>query len=54
MNENDKDVRRKQRFNNLKKAFSQLNKFIEKADLSELEIQGLLKAFEHTQDKTFN
>lgn len=38
-----------QRFQNFKKALNQLEKFIaKKADLNELEQQGLIKAFEYT------
>ncbi|AJF06592.1 nucleotidyltransferase substrate binding protein [Geoalkalibacter subterraneus] len=44
------DVRWQQRLNNLKKAFAQLEKFIVKGDLSELEMQGLVKAFEYTYE----
>jgi len=43
-----KDVRWIQRFENFQKAFGQLTKFIDKAELSELEEQGLIKAFEYT------
>ena len=42
------ELRWKQRFNNYLKAFSQLNRFIDKEDLNELEKQGLIKAFEYT------
>ena len=48
MIDENKDVRWKQRFANFQKAFSQLTKFIDKAELSELEEQGLIKAFECT------
>lgn len=48
MIDEDKDVRWIQRFANFQKAFSQLTKFIDKAELSELEEQGLIKAFEYT------
>ena len=44
------DIRWQQRFNNFKKAFAQLEKFIAKGDLSELEMQGLVKAFEYTYE----
>ena len=44
------DIRWEQRFNNYQKAFTQLTKFIDKADLSELEMQGLVKAFEYTYE----
>lgn len=42
------DIRWRQRFANYNKALAQLRKFIEKGDLSELEKQGLIKAFEYT------
>jgi nucleotidyltransferase substrate binding protein (TIGR01987 family) len=48
MIDENKDVRWIQRFANFQKAFSQLTKFIDKAELSELEEQGLIKAFEYT------
>ena len=47
------DVRWKQRFYNFKKAFSQFEKGVNLAltkDLSELEDQGLIKAFEFTHE----
>ena len=44
------DIRWEQRFNNYQKAFTQLKKFIDKAELSELEMQGLVKAFEYTYE----
>ena len=43
-----KDIRWMQRLANFQKAFSQLKKFIDKGVLSELEEQGLIKAFEYT------
>jgi len=42
------DIRWIQRFDNYKKALNQLNKFVNKKELSELERQGLVKAFEYT------
>ena len=45
-----RDIRWEQRFNNYKKAFTQLKKFIDKGELSELEMQGLVKAFEYTYE----
>ena len=45
-----KDIRWKQRFVNYQKALSQLQKFINKGELSELEEQGLVKAFEYTYE----
>jgi len=47
------DIRWKQRFYNFKKAFSQFEKGVTlalKKDLSELEDQGLIKAFEFTHE----
>lgn len=44
------DIRWQQRFSNLKKAFSQLEKFIAFQDLNEMEEQGLIKAFEYTYE----
>ena len=49
-----KDVRWLQRFANYKKALSQLDKFIEKGDLSDLEQQGLIQAFEYTYELAWN
>jgi len=46
----DKDIRWEQRFANYQKALSQLQKFINKGELSELEEQGLVKAFEYTYE----
>lgn len=46
----DTDIRWKQRFANYEKALAQLRKFIEKGHLSELEQQGLIKAFEYTYE----
>ena len=48
MAEEQKDIRWQQRFSNYKKAFARLKKFIDKGSLSELEAQGLIKAFEYT------
>jgi nucleotidyltransferase substrate binding protein (TIGR01987 family) len=48
-----KDIRWEQRFSNYRKALSQLKKFIDKEaqeELSELEKQGLVKAFEYTYE----
>lgn len=47
------DIRWIQRFNNFKKAFSQLNKAVELAQqrkLSDLEQQGLIQSFEYTHE----
>lgn len=50
----NKDVRWKQRFHNYSKALSQLQKFIDKGDLNELEEQGLIQAFEYTYELAWN
>lgn len=44
------DIRWQQRFANYQKALAQLQKFIDKGALSELEQQGLIKAFEYTYE----
>lgn len=44
----EQDIRWEQRFSNYEKALTQLTKFIDKGDLSELEEQGLIKSFEYT------
>ena len=44
------DTRWKQRFYNYQKAVVQLTKFIKKGELSELEEQGIIKAFEYTYE----
>ncbi len=46
----ERDVRWKQRFANFKKALSQLRKFVDKGELSELEEQGAIQAFEYTYE----
>lgn len=49
------DVRWIQRFNNFSRAFSQLQKFIERGkDLNELEEQGLIQAFEYNFELSWN
>ena len=48
------DVRWKQRFSNYKKALANLRKFVDKGELSELEKQGLIKAFEYTYELAWN
>jgi len=47
-------IRWKQRFSNYQKALTQLKKFIDKGELSELEEQGLIKAFEYTYELAWN
>jgi nucleotidyltransferase substrate binding protein (TIGR01987 family) len=54
MNTGNEDIRWKQRFNNYIKAFNQLTKFIEKNKLNDLEMQGLIKAFEYTYELAWN
>ena len=49
-----KDIPWEQRFSNYQKALAQLQKFIDKGDLSELEEQGLIKAFEYTYELAWN
>jgi len=44
------DIRWQQRFTNFQDALKQLQKFIDKGELSELEQQGLIKAFEYTYE----
>ncbi len=48
------DTRWKQRFYNYQKALVQLTKFIVKGELSELEEQGIIKAFEYTYELAWN
>jgi nucleotidyltransferase substrate binding protein (TIGR01987 family) len=48
------DIRWHQRFANYRKALGQLEKFILKGELSELEEQGLIKAFEYTYELAWN
>lgn len=50
----DQDIRWKQRFSNLQKAFAQLEKFMIKHELNELEKQGLIQAFEYTYELAWN
>ena len=52
-----KDIRWLQRFSNFEKAFSQLTSAVELAaerDLSDLEKQGLIQAFEYTHELAWN
>ena len=44
------NIRWQQRFSNFSKAFNQLEKFLKHDDLNELEMQGLIKAFEYTYE----
>ncbi|HKJ43031.1 MAG TPA: nucleotidyltransferase substrate binding protein [Sunxiuqinia sp.] len=50
MNANNQDIRWHQRFGNFNKAFNQLERFLSKEDLNEMEEQGLIKAFEYTYE----
>ena len=50
----DNDIRWEQRFSNYGKALSLLEKFVSKADLSDMEEQGLIKAFEYTYELGWN
>lgn len=52
--ETGKDIRWQQRFANFRKALSQLKKFVDKGDLSELEEQGVIQAFEYTYELAWN
>lgn len=49
-----KDIRWLQRFANYEKALAQLQKFVDKGELSELEEQGLVKSFEYTYELAWN
>ncbi len=48
------DIRWEQRFGNFKKALTGLDEFIKKGNLSKLETQGLIKAFEYTYELAWN
>ena len=48
------DIRWEQRFANYRKALSQLTKFINKGELTDLEEQGIIKAFEYTYELAWN
>lgn len=50
MRNKDNDIRWQQRFYNFKKAFTQLERFLEHKNLNEMEQQGLIKAFEYTYE----
>ena len=48
------DIRWKQRFTNFQDALAQLTAFIDKKDLNDLEVQGLIQAFEYTHELAWN
>lgn len=50
----EEDIRWKQRLVNYQKALGQLQKFIAKGELNELEEQGLIQAFEFTHELAWN
>ena len=54
MTDDDQDIRWQQRFANYRMALAQLQKFIAKGELSELEEQGLIKSFEYTYELAWN
>lgn len=54
MENQNPDIRWKQRFTNYQKALRQLNKFLEVKNLNELEEQGLIQAFEYTYELAWN
>lgn len=48
------NIRWKQRFANYQNALAQLTKFIDKGELNELEVLGLIQAFEYTHELAWN
>lgn len=50
----EEDIRWKQRLVNYQKALGQLQKFIARGELNELEEQGLIQAFEFTHELAWN
>ena len=49
------DIRLKQRFTNFQKTLNLLQKFVDKGkDLNELEVQGLIQAFEYNFELSWN
>jgi len=46
----DQDIRWQQRFSNYKRALAQLSRFMQTAELNDLEKQGLIQAFEYTHE----
>ena len=50
----NQDIRWEQRFANFRKALSQLKKFLDRENLSELEEQGIIQSFEYTYELAWN
>jgi len=50
----NEDIRWLQRLSNYNKALAQLEKFVQKGELSDMEEQGLIKAFEYTYELAWN
>ncbi|MCD6584475.1 MAG: nucleotidyltransferase substrate binding protein [Desulfobacteraceae bacterium] len=50
----NKDIRWIQRFSNFNKALHQLTRFIEKGELNEFEIQGIVQCFEYNYELAWN
>ena len=50
----NKDIRWIQRFANFNKALNQLSRFIEKGELNEFELQGLIQCFEYNYELAWN
>jgi len=50
----EKDIRWKQRFNNLKKAYIQLSDAVDMEEYSDLEREGLIQRFEYTYELAWN
>lgn len=54
MAKDSQEIRWKQRLSNFRKAMAQLQKFIDKGELSDLEEQGMIQAFEYTFELAWN
>ena len=50
----NEDIRWLQRLSNYNKALAQLEKFVQKGELLDMEEQGLIKAFEYTYELAWN